>query len=72
MANWYVMIAHSDGLLTTYGHLQPRSPRGIRAGVTVREGEPIGWMGNTGHSTGAHLHWGVWLDDEPVNPRYFL
>jgi murein DD-endopeptidase MepM/ murein hydrolase activator NlpD len=71
-ASWSVVIAHSDRLVTTYGHLVGRAPPGIRAGVRVREGQVVGWMGNTGKSTGAHLHWGVWFDSEPVNPRYFL
>jgi murein DD-endopeptidase MepM/ murein hydrolase activator NlpD len=71
-ASWSVVIGHSTRLITTYGHLIPRAPDGIRAGMRVRAGQTIGWMGNTGKSTGAHLHWGVWLDGEPVNPRYFL
>jgi murein DD-endopeptidase MepM/ murein hydrolase activator NlpD len=71
-ASWSVVIAHSDRLVTTYGHLVGRAAPGIRDGARVREGQVIGWMGNTGKSTGAHLHWGVWFDDEPVNPRYFL
>ncbi len=71
-ASWSVVIAHSDRLVTTYGHLVGRAAPGVRDGVRVREGQVIGWVGNTGNSTGAHLHWGVWLDDEPVNPRYFL
>ncbi|MFN8622290.1 MAG: peptidoglycan DD-metalloendopeptidase family protein [Chloroflexota bacterium] len=71
-ASWSVVIGHSDRLVTVYGHLIPRSPSGIREGARVREGQTIGWVGNTGNSTGAHLHWGVWYDDEPVNPRFFL
>lgn len=71
-ASWSVVIAHSDKLVTTYGHLVGRAAPGIRDGARVREGQVIGWMGNTGNSTGAHLHWGVWFDDEPVNPRFFL
>ena len=71
-ASWSVVIAHSDHLVTTYGHLVARTAPGLREGARVREGQVIGWMGNTGNSTGAHLHWGVWFDDEPANPRYFL
>jgi len=72
LASWSVTIGHSTKLFTTYGHLIPRTPDGLREGTRVRAGQVIGWMGNTGKSTGAHLHWGVWLDGEPVNPRYFL
>lgn len=71
-ASWSVVIGHSTRLITTYGHLIGRAPTGIRAGTRVRAGQTIGWMGNTGKSTGAHLHWGVWFNGEPVNPRYFL
>jgi murein DD-endopeptidase MepM/ murein hydrolase activator NlpD len=71
-ANYYVMIAHSDHLVSIYGHLQPRSPRTLKMGTKVVEGQVIGWEGNTGNSTGPHLHWGLWLDGEPTNPRFFL
>jgi murein DD-endopeptidase MepM/ murein hydrolase activator NlpD len=71
-ANYYVMIAHSDHLVSIYGHLQPRSPRTLKVGTKVIEGQVLGWEGNTGNSTGPHLHWGLWLDGEPTNPRFFL
>ena len=71
-ASWSVVIGHSTKLITVYGHLIPDAPNGIVEGATVRAGQTIGYMGNTGNSTGAHLHWGVWLDGDPVNPRYFL
>jgi murein DD-endopeptidase MepM/ murein hydrolase activator NlpD len=71
-ASWQVVIGHSQRLLTVYGHMVPNAPSGIVEGARVREGQTIGWIGNTGNSTGAHLHWGVWLSDNPVNPRYFL
>lgn len=71
-ASWSVVIGHSTKLVTTYGHLIEGAPAGIRVGAQVRSGQVIGWMGNTGNSTGAHLHWGVWFDGEPVDPRYFL
>lgn len=71
-ASWQVVIGHSTKLISTYGHLVPGAPSAIRVGARVRAGQTIGWMGNTGKSTGAHLHWGVWFNGEPVNPRYFL
>jgi murein DD-endopeptidase MepM/ murein hydrolase activator NlpD len=71
-AAYYVMIAHSPILVSIYAHLQPRSPRRIVQGALVKSGQLIGFEGDTGNSTGAHLHWAVQLDGLPVNPRYFL
>jgi len=69
---WIVIIAHSEGLQTWYAHMQPRYPNGIHAGSHVDRGELIGYEGNTGHSTGAHLHWAVMFNGDFVNPRLFL
>ncbi|HEX6869175.1 MAG TPA: peptidoglycan DD-metalloendopeptidase family protein [Candidatus Limnocylindrales bacterium] len=69
---WIVIIAHSEGLQTWYAHMQPRYPGGIHAGSAVKQGDVIGYEGNTGHSTGAHLHWAVMFNGEFVNPRLFL
>ena len=71
-ANYYVLIGVSDHLVTILGHLQPHSPWRIKVGVSVKAGDTVGWEGDTGNSTGAHLHWGVFLDGTPQNPRYFL
>jgi murein DD-endopeptidase MepM/ murein hydrolase activator NlpD len=71
-ASWQVVIAHSERLVTYYGHLIGRAPTAIREGARVRRGQVLGWMGNTGNSTGAHLHWSVIFEGEEVNPRYFL
>ena len=69
---WIVIIAHSEGLQTWYAHMQPRYPGGIRAGSHVERGQVIGYEGNTGHSTGAHLHWAVMFHGDFANPRLFL
>ncbi len=67
---WIVIIAHSDSLQTWYAHMQPRYP--VRAGDGVSAGQVIGYEGNTGHSTGAHLHWAVMFHGDFANPRLFL
>ena len=69
---WIVIIAHSEGLQTWYAHMQPRYPGGIHAGSEVKGGQVIGYEGNTGHSTGAHLHWAVMFHGDFANPRLFL
>ncbi len=67
---WIVIVAHSSSLQTWYAHMQPRYP--IHAGDHVTRGQIIGYEGNTGHSTGAHLHWATWFNGDFVNPRLFL
>lgn len=62
-----VFLAHANGIDTRYGHLLPRYP--IKAGQVVRKGEIIGYLGNTGNTTGAHLHWEIYRGDTPINPR---
>ena len=69
---WIVIIAHSQALQTWYAHMQPRYPGGISVGSSVDKGQIIGYEGNTGRSTGAHLHWAVVFNREFVNPRLFL
>jgi murein DD-endopeptidase MepM/ murein hydrolase activator NlpD len=69
---WIVIVAHSEGLQTWYAHMQPRYPGGIHAGSHVSRGQVIGYEGNTGHSTGAHLHWAVMFNGDFANPRLFL
>jgi murein DD-endopeptidase MepM/ murein hydrolase activator NlpD len=69
---WIVIVAHSDSMQTWYAHLQARYPGGLHAGSVVRQGQIIGYEGNTGHSTGAHLHWAVMFHGNFANPRLFL
>ncbi len=67
---WIVIIAHSGTLETWYAHLQSRRP--VSTGQWVTGGTIIGYEGNTGHSTGAHLHWAVRSGGTFVNPRLYL
>ncbi|MFC1801948.1 murein hydrolase activator EnvC family protein, partial [Patescibacteria group bacterium] len=53
----WVLIKHDNGLSTLYAHL---SLIKVDAGETVNEGDVIGYSGNTGYSTGPHLHYGVY------------
>ena len=67
---WIVIIAHSASLETWYAHMQPNCP--APQGSAVHAGDLIGHEGNTGHSTGAHLHWATRFNGDFVNPRLFL
>jgi len=65
--NW-ILIEHDGGKLATiYGHLAAFAP-GIEPGARVVQGELIGFVGNTGRSTGPHLHFELLSDGKPVNP----
>lgn len=64
----YIRIRHSSKLGTAYGHLS-RYAKGIRPGTRVKQGQVIGYVGNTGRSTGPHLHFEVLVNGVQVNPR---
>jgi murein DD-endopeptidase MepM/ murein hydrolase activator NlpD len=63
----YVRIRHANGYETAYAHMS-RFARGMRAGVRVRQGQVIGYVGNTGRSTGPHLHYEVLRRGQQLNP----
>lgn len=70
---WIVIIVHSQDLQTWYAHLKGNSyPGGITAGASVKAGQVIGYEGNTGNSTGCHLHWMVEFNGSFKNPRLFV
>ena len=64
--NW-IRIEHGGKLATVYGHLMAFAP-GIEPGESVVRGELIGFVGSTGRSTGAHLHFEVLDNGKAVNP----
>jgi murein DD-endopeptidase MepM/ murein hydrolase activator NlpD len=61
----YIMLVHRPGLATAYAHL---SRFAVHVGQQVAQGQVIGYVGSTGLSTGPHLHYEVWLNNQPVNP----
>jgi murein DD-endopeptidase MepM/ murein hydrolase activator NlpD len=64
-----VKIKHDSGIYTYYGHLNKIK---VKPGDKVKRGQVIGNQGNTGRSTGQHLHYEVRLNGEPYNPKNFL
>lgn len=63
----YVRVRHANGYETAYAHMS-RFARGVRPGAQVRQGDVIGYVGNTGRSTGPHLHYEVMLRGRQINP----
>lgn len=69
--NW-IQIDHLQNddrgkLSTVYGHLSRFAP-GLKSGVRVSQGDVIGFVGSTGHSTGPHLHFEILSNGKPVDP----
>ena len=64
-----IILKHHFGLSTVYAHL---SDYNVKPGDWVRRGQVIGFVGNTGRSTGPHLHYEVRIGDMPVNPLRYL
>jgi murein DD-endopeptidase MepM/ murein hydrolase activator NlpD len=65
----YIIIKHKHGFYTRYGHLL--SAR-VRTGQRVQQNEVIGYIGNTGLSTGPHLHYEVHIGADVVDPKNYL
>lgn len=74
-AGWYadygycVDIQHEDGTMTRYGH---NSEVLVSVGQKVNQGEQIALSGNTGVSTGPHVHFEIWIDGRRVNPLDYV
>ena len=74
-AGWFssygycVTLRHPDGRQTRYAHL---SKVLVKAGQSVAQGQKIGLSGNTGRSTGPHLHFEILINGSQVNPMKYL
>jgi len=64
-----VTLSHGHGTRTVYGHMDKLK---VKAGQTVRRGDVIGWVGNTGLSTGPHLHYEVEIKGAYVDPLQYI
>src|SRR5437867_4432389 len=75
LADWtggygnYTCIDHGGGMATCYAH---QSSYAVSSGAAVSQGQVIGYVGNTGHSFGAHLHFEVRINGNPVDPLGYL
>ena len=65
----YIKLNHGYGITTFYGHLLKST---VTTGMRVKRGDVIGHVGNSGRSTGPHLHYSVFVNGIPVNPRKYL
>lgn len=65
----YVTINHGDGYSSLYGHMTHYV---VSAGEYVSQGEVIGYVGSTGWSTGAHLHFTIYYNGSTVNPMDYI
>jgi murein DD-endopeptidase MepM/ murein hydrolase activator NlpD len=65
----YVILRHGNGYKTVFGHM---SKRLVKKGDKIRRGQTVGLMGNTGRSTGPHLHYEVRYKGKSINPKKYL
>ena len=64
-----IILDHGHGITTRYGHLKAFA---VFPGQHVHRGDTIGYVGDSGRSTGPHLHYEVRINDTPVNPHKYL
>lgn len=64
-----VVIDHGAGILTMYFHLDKIN---VKKGDKISRGEALGTVGSTGRATGPHLHWGIRIDGQRIDPVSFV
>ena len=64
-----ILVDHGFGYSTLYAHTTGTQ---VKEGDVVKRGDKIATMGSSGRSTGTHLHYEVWKDGKPVNPRNYF
>lgn len=64
-----IVIDHGNGLKTRYAHV---SKLLVESGEAIQKGQTLALVGSTGRSTGPHLHFGVYVNGQPVNPLEYL
>lgn len=67
---YHVYIDHNNGMKTLYAHMVRYPP--VKLGERLEKGDFIGNVGSTGRSTGAHLHFGIYVDGSAKNPCSYL
>jgi|LakMenEpi03Aug12_release.lakeMendotaPanAssembly.Ray.scaffolds.fasta_scaffold05102_16 murein DD-endopeptidase MepM/ murein hydrolase activator NlpD len=65
----HVKLDHGYGYTTLYAHLSRTT---VQPGDWVERGNVVGYLGNTGRSSGPHLHYGIYRQGQSVNPRHYL
>lgn len=66
---YHVIVDHGYGYQTLYAHL---SGMAVKAGMQIERDRVVGYLGNTGRSSGPHLHYGVYRSGHAVNPKDYL
>ncbi len=67
----YLKIDHGGGIMSAYAHIKP-SGFAVRWGATVRAGQTVAYAGNTGASTGCHVHFEIYRNGTRIDPAPFL
>lgn len=67
----FVEVRHADGLVSFYAHLKAAA-RNMRPGRRIAASQVVGFVGDTGHSTGSHLHFEIRRAGAPLNPAMFI
>jgi len=67
-----VTISHGNGITTVYGHMKDTKTSVVHEGESVKRGDIIGYVGQTGKAVGPHVHYEVHKDGKPINPYNFI